>query len=474
MGGQTPSGTAQRLSLAGALTYALAQFPISALAVALLVYLQPHLTRALGVPLVVVAVSWWAVRLLDVAVDPFLGLLMDRTRTRIGRYRPWILAGVPILMAGAYMLFMAPVGIGWTYLVPWLLVLYLAMSIFSLGVPAWGATLAGSYNERARVYGVLTAIGLASTVAMLLLPVAGGALHKSDAWAVHAMGWGIVAMTPLLVGLAAWRTPERIPQDAGAHGSVRLADYLAIFRKPDLLRCYAAQICITLGPGWMTATYIFFTRDVMHFQGGAPSILLLFYIAGGLAGAPLMAHLATRIGKHRALMVAAACYSLGLCTVLLPPKGMWWWAIPTNLWCGFMGGSFEMIIRSMLADVADEVRLEGKEQLSMSFAVLAAVAKIATAFSLIISYPLLQLLGYVPKLGAHNTPAALNGLSGVFMAGPIVFVMAAAACMLGWRMTATRHAQVRAQLDARDALAALGEAEPVVEDAIVRAGEAAE
>jgi Na+/melibiose symporter-like transporter len=201
----------------------------------------------------------------------------------------------------------------------------------------------------------------------------------------------------------------------------------------------------------------------------------LFYIAGGLAGAPLMAHLATRIGKHRAMMVAAACYSLGLCTVLLPPKGMWWWAIPTNVWCGFMGGSFEMIIRSLLADVADEVRLEGKEQLSMVFAVNAAVTKVATAFSLVISYPLLQLLGYAPKLGAHNTSAALRGLAAVFMAGPIVFVMAAAACMLGWRMTAERHAQVRGELDARDAaLAALGEAEPVVEAGFSRPGAAAE
>src|SRR5262249_5561332 len=154
----------------------------------------------------------------------------------------WVMAGIPVLMTGVYMLFMAPVGIGWTYLVPWLLVLYLAMSIFNLGVPAWGATLAASYNERARVYGVLTAVGLASTVAMLLLPVAAGPLKKSDAWAVQAMGWAIVLMTPLLVGLAAWRTPDRVASDGAGHGSARLADYLALVRKPDLLRCWSAQV----------------------------------------------------------------------------------------------------------------------------------------------------------------------------------------------------------------------------------------
>jgi hypothetical protein len=37
--------------------------------------------------------------------------------------------------------------------------------------------------------------------------------------------------------------------------------------------------------------------------------------------------------------------------------------------------------------------------------------------------------------------------------------MLGAACMVGWRMTAGRHAEVRAALDARDALAALGDDE---------------
>ena len=87
-------------------------------------------------------------------------------------------------------------------------------------------------------------------------------------------------------------------------------------------------------------------------------LLLMGYIAGGLAGAPLMARLAIRIGKHNALRVAAISFSLGLCTILLPPKGMWLAALPINIALGFMAAAFEMSIRSMLADVADEVRLD--------------------------------------------------------------------------------------------------------------------
>ena len=39
----------------------------------------------------------------------------------------------------------------------------------------------------------------------------------------------------------------------------------------------------------------------------------------------------------------------------------------------------------------------------------------------------------------------------LFVSGPIVFVSLGAACLIGWKMTAQRHAAVRAELDLRDA-----------------------
>ena len=445
--------THQRLTMGGALVFALAQLPTSALSLALLVYVAPHFSRDLGVPLAVVGVSWGIVRLLDVAVDPFLGVIMDGTHTRMGRYRPWLLAGTPVLMLGMWMLFFAPVGISQTYLVGWLLVLYLAMSIFMLSVPAWGATLARDYHDRTRIYGALAAVGVASSIAILVVPIVGDILHKTDAWSVHAMGWFLVVLTPLLTGVAVWMTPETINPVASHHEGIRVADYIALITKPDLLRAFVAQICLTLGPGWMSSLFLFFTRDVMRLEGGAPSLLLMGYIAGGLAGAPLMARLAIRIGKHNALRVAAISFSLGLCTILLPPKGMWLAALPINIALGFMAAAFEMSIRSMLADVADEVRLEqNRERLSLIFAIQSAVTKIATALSIFVTYPLLSAVGFVAAKGTHNTPEALQGLAIVFMAGPIVFVMLGAVCTLGWRMTASRHEEVRAALEARDGL----------------------
>src|SRR3954452_19133622 len=86
--------------------------------------------------------AFGVVRLIDIPVDPALGLFMDKTRTPIGRYRPWVIAGVPLPTLGLYMPSQAPPGIGEGYLVLWLLVLYLGMSILLVAGNAWASTLA--------------------------------------------------------------------------------------------------------------------------------------------------------------------------------------------------------------------------------------------------------------------------------------------------------------------------------------------
>src|SRR5690242_2724070 len=139
---------AGRLSLSRILVYALGTLPVSTLSVAMAVYLPPYLASHIGMGLVAIGAVWGTVRLVDLGVDPLIGVLMDRTRTPFGRYRVWLAAGTPILMLAVYMLFMAPVGIGSVYLGVWLFILYIGNSIMSLSHSAWRATLATAYDER--------------------------------------------------------------------------------------------------------------------------------------------------------------------------------------------------------------------------------------------------------------------------------------------------------------------------------------
>src|SRR3569832_1199393 len=156
----TVTKPAGRLSLSRIIIYALGTLPVSTLGVAIAVYLPPYLATHLGLGLVAIGAVWGTVRLIDLSVDPLIGVLMDRTHTPFGRYKVKQTTNTPILMFSVYMLFMAPVGIGPLYLGIWLFVLYIGNSIMSLSHSAWRATLATDYDARSRVFGIVTAVGV--------------------------------------------------------------------------------------------------------------------------------------------------------------------------------------------------------------------------------------------------------------------------------------------------------------------------
>lgn len=444
-------GPAGALPTARILTFSVANLPLAAINIAVFVYLPPYFAGHLGVGMALVGGAWMWVRLIDIPVDVALALMMDRTRTPFGRYRFWMVLGAPILMLALYKLFLARPGIGGAYLVSWLLVMYLGNSIILLAISAWAATLARLYHERSRLFGVVTAVGVAGALLVLLIPILGHGLGRDDNQNVQAMGWFIILSIPVTVAIAAWRTPERITRDAKT-AAFPLKDYWEVLTKPDLLRLFLAQVALTLGPGWMSAIYLFFFTAARGYSVRQASILLAVYILAGVPGALGAAALARVIGKHRTLMVTTTAFSLALFSVLVIPQGNLLAGLPVMVWEGAMASGFGLMVNAMLADVGDEVRLaQGQERISLLYAVNALGGKIAAAFSIGLTFPLLASLGYNPAEGAANTHAAITNLTIAFVSGPIIFVMLGGACMIGWRLDARRQGEIREALDARDA-----------------------
>lgn len=447
----TATGHDTRLPLSLALAFAATSLPIQAMLVAAAVHLPAYFAANIGVELTVVAAAFAMVRLIDVPIEPALGIAMDRTRTRWGRYRIWTVAGAPLLMAGLFMLLRADRDMGTADLTAWLLVMYLGSSVLMLSHQAWAATLAKSYDDRARLFGVMVAVGVAGAVMVLLIPIVMDRLGHDEAAGVRAMIWYLIVLTPLAVAVVVWRTPETLAPEA--HGQrFRLRDYVELVTDPNMARILLADLALSLGPGWMAALYLFYSRDRMEFTAGEANILLAIYILSGVAGAPVLAWLATKISKHRTVMVTAVCYSLLLVSLAFLPKGNVLASLPTLFFTGFMASGFNVLTRAMTADVADEMRLkQGKERSGLLYALTTLTTKLASGVSIFLTFNVLNEVGYDPKLGQGNTPEALDALLLAFLVGPILFVMVGAACLVGYRLTADRAADVRRQLDARDA-----------------------
>lgn len=446
-----PGARGAPMSLPATLAFAAVQVPVGALALAVAVHLPRYFAAHLGLSLSLVGFAFFAVRFIDIPLDPLLGLAMDRTKTRFGRYRVWTLLGAPVLMAALYMLIHPPDGVGSGYLMGWLLLMYVGFSILLLSNLAWAATLAPSYEHRSRLFGVVTALGVAGAVIVLVIPVVMQKLGYSDPEGVQAMVWFIIGSTPICALLVVWRTPEWITRDHG-HPRFALRDYAALLARPNVVRLIAADLCVNLGPGWMAAVYLFFFKDSRGFNTTQANLLLMIYIAAGFLGAPATAWLANRISKHRALMVNTTVYSLMLLTLVVLPKGNFLAAVPTMFICGAMAAGFLVMIRALAGDIGDEIRLEtGREWMGLMYALTNATTKLAAGAAIILTFNVLAAVGYNAHEGSVNTPQAILGLELAYLIGPIAFVMLGGACFLGYKLTAHRHGEIRREIDAQDA-----------------------
>ncbi|HWF78662.1 MAG TPA: MFS transporter, partial [Caulobacteraceae bacterium] len=201
--------------------FALPGLPVGALAVALSVYLPRYYASHIGLSLAAVGAAFAIVRIVDMCFDPVIGVIMDHTKTRIGRYRVWLLAGAPLLGIPVYMLFLAPTGVPLIYLILWLFIYYLGTSVVALAHASWASVVASAYHDRSRVFGTIQVVATTAATAVLIVALA---LSKDSVTAVQVMGWFIVVVTPLGIGVASLFTPERIVAEHSAE-KVTLRDY---------------------------------------------------------------------------------------------------------------------------------------------------------------------------------------------------------------------------------------------------------
>lgn len=445
-----PSSALRRLGLPTILAFAGPSLALAGMGTIYGVYIGPYFTGVLGVGLAVISASFLTTQLLTLFLDPVLGWAMDRTRTPLGRFRPWLLASVPIFLAAVYMLFMARKGIGFSYLLGWGLVMGLGTSMLTLSQAAWGANIAASYNDRSRLYGVMGGVGGVGAMLFLLIQVVFAHPHAGLPNNIQISGWAVLALIPLSVALLALVVREPVSPTLPTPFSLK--DYREMIARPEMLRLIAADFALALGPGTTAPLYLFFFRDVLGFNPAEEAELLMIYTAAAFFGGPILGWVATKLNKHRTLALSTIGYAICQASLFVIPKGVFLAAVPGMFGCGFIAAGFILLVRAMVADVGDEVRLEqGKERMSLLYSLVTTTTKVGGAITLPVTYSVLAYVGYKTAPGAINTPQAIHGLVMCYIFAPVIFVLAGGAAMIGYKLDAGRHADIRAKLELRDA-----------------------
>ena len=422
--------------------------PFAALGLPLIVHLPAFYASSVGLPLEQVSLMFFVARTLDIGADPFLGGWMDRTRSRFGRFKPWLVAGALPMMIATWLLFMPPQGANLVFMTLCLLAVYVTFSIVVLAQTSWAATLSTDYDERSRVYGWWQFGNMVGMLLVLLLPPIITYRGGTQAQGVAAMGWFIVVLLPITVGIALWKVPEPEPETE-CHAT--LADYFAFFKLSSVRRLMLTDLLYGLAPGITGALALFYLQALKHMSEGQASILIFCYFLGGLIGAPIWGWSATRFGKHKALAIAGLVYAAAYVPVWLAPAGNLVAVIISMLLVGIPFGAGQILLRAMMADVGDEERLaSGEDRTAMMYALLTLTNKVGTALSSVVLF-LLSLSHFDQNHLGQNTPLALNTLTILFVGLPIALLLVSSAIINVFPIDEARQKKTRAALE-RDRL----------------------
>jgi GPH family glycoside/pentoside/hexuronide:cation symporter len=295
---------------------------------------------------------------------------------------------------------------------------------------------------------------------ILALPkLTGGHISAGLKASMPIIGLGLVITFPVALFICAVFTPEKIPAGAVQRPTFQLGDYRRAIARPSMWRLMLADLLLTLGPGTTGPLYVYYFHDAKGFTIQDVSFLLIFYAGAGIAGALFWARVVSeRFGKHRTVQIACVVYSITQSILMAIPRvwpGYTWTDdIPTIIGMmavGFTAAAFLPLVRAMMADVVDEVRLERRQDLtSLLYSMVTTTTKIGQSITVAIVFPVLAFVGYNGAEGAVNTPHAIFGLEMCYLFAPVILVWFGGAMFFGYKLDAKRHAEIRealAQLD---------------------------
>lgn len=439
--GKDRSGPPDRLEALRLLAYGAPGLPLAGLLLPLYVLIPAHYADTLGLGFATVGIILLMARLWDVVTDPLIGVISDRLRSRFGRRRPVMVAGVPITVAATWALFVPPENAG----APWLfgasLTLYLGATMILLPYYAWGAELSGNYQERSRIAGARETFVVIGTVVAAGLPSLFG-----DAHALTALAAVLGILLPVTVVLACRFVPE--PKVGPSFLPGRQEAWRTIRRNGPFRRLLAAYLLNGIANGLPATLFLLYTSRVLQTESWPP--LLLVYFLCGIGAVPIWIRLAGRFGKHRvwnwAMLWACAAF---VWVPLLGPGDVAWFVLVCVLTGASLGADL-VLPPAMQADVVDiDIARTGQIRTGLYFALWGIATKLALALAVGIAFPLLELAGLDPSAGELDEDRGLLTLAALYSLAPIVFKLSAIALMHGFPLTRARQEKLRQVIESR-------------------------
>jgi len=168
------------------------------------------------------------------------------------------------------------------------------------------------------------------------------------------MGWLVFVSLPVLFAIALIFTKEPSIRDSP---KLNWRDaWRSLVANGPLRRLLLADLLLGIQGGINGSVHFFFIIHVLLLPQAASLFLVVIFFTGLLC-VPLFVRLSNRFGKHRTLCYGALQSSLATGMFFIVPAGEFWWVFLIFVMVGVNFGAKDFLMRSMMADVIDQDRV---------------------------------------------------------------------------------------------------------------------
>lgn len=429
-------------------------------------YLPFFYSNIFGLSLADAGLLMLVTRIWDAVSDPMMGVIADRTHTRWGKYRPYLLwVALPFAIAGI-LLFTTP-EMGRTGKLIWAYVTYILMMTVYTGINVpYGAML-----------GVMTDDSNTKTVfsSYRMFFAYGGSFIALGAWeplcnwfrsmdCSNATSWQfamIVIASICFMGFILCFSMTREHVKSAAAKSIG-KDVKSLVQNSPWWILNGAALLSNFFNTVRGATAAYFFKDYISagasLDCGLFSIVLyagLFLMVGevcNMLGVALAVPFSLKLGKKSTYQLALVClvlFSVLFFFVPNTPFG-WWLMMLFQILISICTGIISPLVWSMYADVADYAELkDGTASTGLIFSSGSMAQKFGGAFAGWAVMALLAAFGYNTAEGAVQTPEALDGLKYLMSFVPAAIAGVSMLVMFIYPLNKSRMATINADLKAR-------------------------
>lgn len=441
-----------KLSTKEKLSYGVGSLGASTIYGLMTTYLIVFYTDYIGISTVVIATLFLVARIFDAVTDIGMGLIIDNTRTRWGRFRPYLFVAPWFIAITTVLCFTNP-NIGDNAKIIWVYVTYIlwGISFTARDIPYWSmsASLTQDSKERNSVVMVprtLAMVGII-TINVVTLPLVKlfGDGDSMRGWQMVAMLYGALCIIFSMVTF--FNVKER--QNYNKPSRRTLKDYITAIKENNPLK----NLLMYMGLSEIILTVKnIFPIYYLTYNYDAPHLIPLFmgmYAVSSVIGALISPSLAGRFGKKKVAIIGSVGASIA--TVGLFFAGydsliiLFVWVVIS----GLLEGTTEVVRTSMLADTVEYGEWKTNERSEgIIFSANIFKTKVASAIGGAMGALVLGWTGYIPNI-AQST-STLNGIHLAFTFIPGILVLVALIPLRKYDLSEAKYNKILEEIRSKD------------------------